>query len=77
MDKQTFNEGLLKFLQQSPTPFHATQSMLAALESAGFELLREEDTWQLKAGRAYVVERNGSSIIAFTVGEGDPADIGL
>lgn len=77
MDKHTFNEGLLKFLQQSPTPFHATQSMLAALESAGFELLREEDTWQLKAGRAYVVERNGSSIIAFTVGDGDPAEAGL
>src|SRR5690554_1721802 len=51
--------------------------MLAALESAGFELLREEDTWELKAGRAYVVQRNGSSIIAFTVGAGDPATTGL
>lgn len=73
MDKQVFNQGLLKFIQQSPTPFHAVQTMTASLEEAGFELLDEAESWQLKPGRAYVVQRNGSSIIAFRLGQGDPA----
>lgn len=77
MDKQLFNQGLLKFLQQSPTPFHAVSTMLAALEGAGFELLHEQDSWQLVPGRAYVVQRNGSSVIAFIAGRGDPADTGF
>jgi len=77
VDKQSFNEGLLRFLQQSPTPFHAVQTMQGALESAGFELLQEHDVWQLKPGRSYVVQRNGSSIIAFRLGNGDPASQGF
>jgi aspartyl aminopeptidase len=50
VDKNLFNEGLLHFLRQSPTPFHAVQSMQGTLESAGFELLQEHDAWQLKTG---------------------------
>jgi aspartyl aminopeptidase len=77
VDKLSFNEGLLQFLQQSPTPFHAVQTMQSNLHNAGFELLDEEDTWHLKPGRRYVVQRNGSSIIAFTLGQGDPAETGF
>jgi aspartyl aminopeptidase len=73
VDKQAFNRGLLTFLQQSPTPFHAVQTMTASLEGAGFELLDESASWQLKSGGSYVVQRNGSSIIAFRLGQGDPA----
>ena len=77
MDKNLFNEGLLHFLRQSPTPFHAVQTMQDTLESAGFELLQEQDAWQLKTGCSYVVQRNGSSIIAFRLGQGDPAEHGF
>lgn len=77
MDKLSFNEGLLQFLQQSPTPFHAVQTMQSNFKNAGFETLREEDTWHLKAGGRYVVQRNGSSIIAFTLGQADPAETGF
>lgn len=77
MDKLSFNEGLLQFLQQSPTPFHAVQTMQSTLLKAGFELLSEEDTWHLKSGGRYIVQRNGSSIIAFTLGQGDPAESGF
>ena len=77
MNKVSFNEGLLQFLQQSPTPFHAVQTMQAALRDAGFELLQEEDTWHLKPGGSYLVQRNGSSVIAFTLGQGDPAESGF
>ncbi|MEX0739790.1 MAG: M18 family aminopeptidase [Pseudohongiella sp.] len=77
MDKLSFNEGLLQFLRQSPTPFHAVQTMQSNLQAAGFELLNEEDTWHLESGKRYIVQRNGSSIIAFTLGQGDPAESGF
>lgn len=66
MNKQDFNEGLLDFLDASPTPFHATQNMATMLENAGFVRLLEEDKWELKEGAKYYVTRNDSSLIAFT-----------
>ena len=66
MNKQDFNEGLLGFLNASPTPFHATQNMAMMFENAGFIKLDEVDKWELQAGEKYYVTRNDSSIIAFT-----------
>ena len=66
MNKTDFNEGLLGFLDASPTPFHATQNMAAMFANAGFKLLREDEKWELVAGEKYYVTRNDSSIIAFT-----------
>jgi aspartyl aminopeptidase len=66
MNKQDFNEGLLGFLDASPTPFHATQNMALMFENAGFIKLNEVDKWELQEGSKYYVTRNDSSIIAFT-----------
>ncbi|CAA6799909.1 MAG: Aspartyl aminopeptidase [uncultured Sulfurovum sp.] len=66
MNKNDFNEGLLGFLDASPTPFHATRNMSMMLENAGFEALKEEETWNLEEGKKYFVTRNDSSVIAFT-----------
>ena len=66
MNKQDFNEGLLGFLDASPTPFHATANMAMMFENAGFIKLNEVDKWELEAGKKYFVMRNESSIIAFT-----------
>ncbi|MEA1955036.1 MAG: M18 family aminopeptidase [Campylobacterota bacterium] len=66
MNKQDFNEGLLGFLDASPTPFHATRNMALMLENAGFKKLYEEQRWELKQGEKYFVTRNDSSVIAFT-----------
>lgn len=59
------NNGLLKFLNNSPTPFHAVASMIDELKNSGFEALNEKDKWALKPGRGYYLTRNDSSIIAF------------
>jgi aspartyl aminopeptidase len=67
---------LLDFLQASPTPFHAVQTMLQRLQQAGFVLLRERDSWQLAAGK-YVVLRNDSTICAFVLNGDDLLDNGL
>ncbi len=66
MTKQDFNEGLLGFLDASPTPFHATQNMAGMFANAGFIELHEVQKWDLKEGQNYFVTRNDSSIIAFT-----------
>ena len=66
MTKQDFNEGLLGFLDASPTPFHATKNICGMLENAGFTRLYEEQRWVLKKGQRYYVTRNDSSVIAFT-----------
>jgi len=66
MKKQDFNDGLLGFLDASPTPFHATTNMAMMLENAGFTKLYEEQKWELETGKKYFVTRNDSSVIAFT-----------
>lgn len=65
---QEFNRQLLAFIEQSPTPFHATQNIATALQDAGFEQLSESDDWSLSGGGRYYVTRNDSSIIAFILG---------
>jgi aspartyl aminopeptidase len=69
MDKNDFNEGLLGFLDASPTPFHATNNMSMMFDNAGFIKLHEEQKWELEKGKKYYVTRNDSSIIAFTFPE--------
>lgn len=66
MNKQDFNDGLLGFLDASPTPFHATQNMSMMFENAGFTKLDEKERWMLEEGCKYYVTRNDSSVIAFT-----------
>lgn len=66
MTKEDFNEGLLGFLDASPTPFHATQNMAGMFVNAGFIELSEVEKWNLKRGERYFVTRNDSSVIAFT-----------
>jgi len=66
MDKKDFNDGLLGFLDASPTPFHTTLNMSMMLQNAGFIKLIESQKWSLEEGKKYFVTRNDSSIIAFT-----------
>jgi len=65
--------GLLEFLRTSPTPFHAVANISQRLTAAGFVRLDERERWALHPGGRYLVTRNGSSLIAFVVGSGDPA----
>ncbi|MDO9209050.1 MAG: M18 family aminopeptidase, partial [Sulfuricurvum sp.] len=61
-----FNEELLKFIDASPTPFHAVGQMAQLLDEKGFQKLDECKVWELRDGSGYYVTRNDSSIIAFT-----------
>jgi aspartyl aminopeptidase len=65
MNNSELNQGLLEFLNSSPTPFHAVSSMVNVLSKHDFEKLNETDAWQLEVGKGYYVTRNDSSIIVF------------
>ena len=56
-------EGLLEFIDASPSPFHVVENIKKELN--GYKELREGEDWELKAGKGYYVIRNSSSIIAF------------
>ncbi len=71
-DPNSLTSGLLQFLDASPTPYHAVESMVRQLEAAGFQRLDEKSEWHLQAGGRYFVTRNASSIIAF---QGMAADL--
>jgi len=72
-----FNQQLFEFLQSSPTPFHATQTIANQLSSAGFTELDEAAAWNLEAGKRYFIKRNDSSIIAFVYGKKDLLETGI
>ena len=57
---------LLNFLQSSPTPYHAVAQGLGMLEAAGFQVLREDDSWDKLAPGAYALPSEGS-LFAFVV----------
>lgn len=61
------SRDLIHFIAKSPSPFHAVRGIKAALLYAGFTEIREEDTWKIEKGGKYVVTRNGSALMAFTV----------
>ena len=64
------SRDLIHFIAKSPSTFHAVRGIKAALLYAGFTEIREEDTWQIEKGGKYVVTRNGSALMAFTVPQG-------
>ncbi|KAE9379016.1 aspartyl aminopeptidase [Stipitochalara longipes BDJ] len=61
----------LDFVNASPTPYHAVRSSVERLAKAGFEEIKERDSWSstLQPGGKYYLTRNGSSIVAFGIGK--------
>lgn len=76
MNNKTFNNELLNYLDQSPSPFHAVNSLSSELLAKGFTQLHERDIWDLTPGK-YFVTRNNSSLTAFVLGKQSPLDTGL
>lgn len=74
---QKFAEGLLQYVNDSPTAYHAAENAAALLRENGFQEVRETESWSLKKDGRYFVVKNGSAVIAFTVGKGDLAREGF
>ena len=66
MSKEITRE-MLRFIETSPTPYHAVANMAAKLEEAGFRRLYEEEKWDLEPEGRYYVTRSGTAVIAFVL----------
>lgn len=64
-----YTEGLLEFIKNSPSCFHAVDNIASALRKDGYTALCEGQPWDISRGGKYYVTRNTSSIIAFAVPE--------
>src|SRR3954454_23970561 len=67
---------LRRFVDASPSPFHAVAEMARRLENAGFQRLAEEDAWSVAAGDRRYVIRDGGSVVAFRLGSEPLAQTG-
>ena len=66
---QETSREVLDFIKHSPSCFHAVHQLSRMLDQAGYQRLMECERWALEKGGKYYVTRNGSSIIAFHVGQ--------
>lgn len=66
---EDINTRLARFIQQSPSPFHAVGNIAERLQESGFTPLGEQDSWKLEAGKGYFTTRNGSALVAFRIPE--------
>lgn len=57
-------EEMLKFIQKSPTCFHAVGNLKEMLETEGYQELEEAEDWSVVKGGKYYAVRNDSSLIA-------------
>lgn len=76
-ETRSLAQDLLNFIDASPSPWHAVNSVVKQLITAGFTKLDETAAWQLQAGSSYFVTRGGASIIAFTLGRQALSDNGF
>lgn len=58
-------EGLMAYVDASPSPFHAVASAVGLLAEAGFVVVDEVDPFPTRPGR-YVVVRDGGSLVAWS-----------
>lgn len=66
-------QKLFTFIDQSPTCFHAVENMEKMLDKEGFTRLEERQFWHIEEKGKYYVNRNGSSLIAFTIPDKKPS----
>jgi aspartyl aminopeptidase len=67
----------MDFIDASPTPFQAVDSLISMLGAMGAQGLDERQVWQLEPGVVYYVSRGGSSLVAFRMGLKAPAEAAM
>ena len=77
MKPESFNLGLMAFLDESPSPFHAVTAMQRTLQEHGFYNLDPGTPWSIGDRDKALVLRNGSSLIAFRMGSASLIESGV
>jgi aspartyl aminopeptidase len=70
-------DDLLRYIDASPTPYHAVAETVRRLEAAGYRELEEDAPWDLEPGAQVYVVRRGSTLAAFHLGTDRATETGL
>lgn len=70
-------QNLIDFIYESPTAFHAVETVKNELNANGFKEIKESEKWNLEKGGKYYVTKNGSALTAFVVGNGEMEEYGF
>jgi aminopeptidase I len=65
---EKYTKPFCDFLTDNPTVFHCVDAVKNQLKNAGWKELSERDAWKIEPSGKYFVERNGSALMAFSVG---------
>jgi aminopeptidase I len=65
---EKYTKPFCDFLTDNPTVFHCVDAVKTQLKEAGWKELSERDAWKIEPQGKYFVERNGSALMAFSVG---------
>lgn len=76
-ERLAYANGLLRYLNDSPTAYHAAKNGADMLRECGFTELKETKPWVLDKGGKYFMVKNQSAVIAFVLGEGNLAEEGF
>ncbi|SCV00316.1 LAMI_0G04236g1_1 [Lachancea mirantina] len=66
---QKLTEKYLDFTSDCPTTYHVIDHFSQELDKAGFTYLSEKNSWSGVKGGKYYTVRNGTNLVAFTIGE--------
>ncbi|MGM0445403.1 MAG: M18 family aminopeptidase, partial [Bacillota bacterium] len=62
-------ESLIKYLKNSPSPFHVVDNTADILKNNGFERLDIKENWLIESNKKYYITKNDSALIAFKTGD--------
>ncbi|HEY9556007.1 MAG TPA: M18 family aminopeptidase [Acidimicrobiales bacterium] len=66
---------MMRFIDASPSPYHACAEAAARLDAAGFSEVQEANAWPAGPGRHYL--RRGGSLVAWTTGDAHRPESGF
>lgn len=75
--KNQYAKEMLKFIDKSPTNFHAVNNVKNILLENGYVELLQNNKWIIEKNKSYFVINEDSSLIAIKTGSGDIVEDGL
>lgn len=75
VDMPKYTKEAMKFLDSCPSAFHSVDSISKHLLKNGFIELVESEPMKVEKGNKYFIARNGTSIIAFDIGNFKDSDV--
>ncbi|MBO4244325.1 MAG: M18 family aminopeptidase [Bacteroidales bacterium] len=76
-EQQEFATDLIDFISYSPSTFHTTRNIKAALLRKGFKELSLTEEWKIEKEGRYFVSQNDTALVTFIVGMGTPETDGF